>query len=182
MNELDDLDFKIIHEIRKDPRISVTDLSKNVQSSRPTVMTRMNRLRDEGFIDIIGGLDVSKMEYKTALIAIEVKKRAKLMEIEGYLMKCPKVQALYRTTGQSNLQAFIWGEDDDKLGSIVNCIREFPDAEIKEVRFLGVPVHGRFVVDVTTVFDDHTQCKDECLQCPGYTKGVCQGCPKQGGS
>jgi DNA-binding Lrp family transcriptional regulator len=35
--KLDDLDFKIIHQLQGDGRISITDLADKVGSSRPTV-------------------------------------------------------------------------------------------------------------------------------------------------
>jgi Lrp/AsnC family transcriptional regulator for asnA, asnC and gidA len=173
---LDDLDLQIIKWMQKDARISITALAKNVQSSRPTVQYRLNRLMDEGYLNLSGGLDLAKTGYKVALIGIEVKKRVAMQETEKHLRNCPRVQLIYMAPGTSNMQVQVWGENDENLGRLLNCFREMPDTEIKDVLFLGAPTYGEVNLDVDKILDVGKPCTEYCHLCPGYTED--EGCPR----
>ena len=66
--KLDDLDFKIIHQLQGDGRISITDLADKVGSSRPTVTNRLKKLVDEGFVVVNGGLNIRRLGFKVACV------------------------------------------------------------------------------------------------------------------
>ena len=172
---LDDLDLQIIKWMQKDARISITALAKNVESSRPTVQYRLNRLIDEGYLNLNGGLDLAKTGYKVALIGIEVKKRVTMQETEAHLRNCPRVQLIYTAPGTSNMQVQVWGENDENLSRLLNCFGEMPDTEIKDVLFLGAPGYGNVNLDVDKILDRENPCSEYCKLCPDYGD---KGCPR----
>ena len=49
--EMDDTDTKIVAALRRDARISLSDLAATVGVSRITVRSRMERMRADGVID-----------------------------------------------------------------------------------------------------------------------------------
>ncbi|MGE0239974.1 MAG: Lrp/AsnC family transcriptional regulator, partial [Parvibaculaceae bacterium] len=48
--ELDELDRRILDRLQKDNRLSAHELAEAVNSSAPTCLRRVKRLRDEGVI------------------------------------------------------------------------------------------------------------------------------------
>jgi len=74
---LDQLDCKMIELLQKDGRISNTEIAKNIGMSEATVRTRLNRLIQEGFIQIVAVSNPIKLGFKIVgniRIHIEIKK------------------------------------------------------------------------------------------------------------
>jgi len=47
---IDDIDFKLLHELAQDARLSLTELSSHISSTVPLVRSRLKRLIDKGII------------------------------------------------------------------------------------------------------------------------------------
>jgi DNA-binding Lrp family transcriptional regulator len=149
--KLDLLDLKIVSELQLDSRISITELSR-VGSSRPTVTSRLRRLRDEGIVLINGGLNINKFGFKIVCVGLEVRNDESRSKVEGYLKGCPRVLNIFRTPEKANIHVSAWGEDDQTLNSTIESL-------------------------ITINLEDETPCGKDCEKCYRYTNDRCLGCP-----
>ena len=177
VSKLDHLDLKIIHELQKDGRISVTELAKEVKSTRPTVTNRLKRLIDEELIKVIGGLNLRKFGFKMAGVGLEVKKESARKEVETYLKNCPRVLNLFRTPEKANIHAIIWGEDDQTINSTLESFRDLENVDIVHTHYLGTPIHGNIIVNLVSGDNDESPCGMKCADCYRYDNAWCLGCP-----
>lgn len=175
--KLDHLDFKIINELQQDCRISITELSQRVGASRPTITSRLKRLRDDDIVLINGGLNINKLGFKIVCVGIEVKNDESRSKVEGYLKACPRVLNLFRTPGKANLYTSLWGENDQTLNSTIESFRDFPNVEVVYTHYLGTPIHGSIAIPITIDLEDDTPCTVKCEKCHRYTNDWCLGCP-----
>jgi len=175
--KLDLLDLKIVSELQLDCRISITELSQRVGSSRPTVTGRLRRLRDEEIVLINGGLNVNKFGFKIVCVGLEVKSDESRSKVEGYLKACPRVLNIFRTPEKANLHVSAWGENDQTLNSTIESFRDFPDVEVIYTHYLGAPIHGNVAVPITINLEDETPCAKNCEECYRYVNDRCLGCP-----
>jgi len=70
---LDEIDLRIIYLLRKDSRISISDIARILGISRPTVYSRIRRLEDSG---VIKGYTIKldkEIEYGPNLVALLIK-------------------------------------------------------------------------------------------------------------
>lgn len=177
VGKLDYLDLKIIHELQKDGRISLTELAKKIKSTRPTVTNRLKRLTDEKLIIIVGGLNLRRFGFKMASVGLEVKKESARKEVETHLKNCPRVLSIFRTPEKANIHLSVWGEDDQTVNSTVESFRDLQNVEIIEVQYLGTPIHGDIIINVGPSNSDENPCGMKCLDCHRYENAWCLGCP-----
>ncbi len=177
MVELDSLDLRILEELKNDGRMSITDLAKQVNSSRPTVTNRLERLRKEGIMKFSAGLDLRNLGLKMALVSIEVsgdKNRKKFLEV---MSQCPRVQTIFRTPDVANVQVGVWGEDESALKSCIESFRDLPDVRIVDTKYLGTPIHGNVTIGVQLGDYKIAPCGNKCTMCSRYENEWCPGCP-----
>ena len=124
MLKLDDTDQRLLSLLRKDARISVVALAKELNLSRATVQNRLKRLEEKEIIlgyTVIIGAEIETPEV-TALMVIGVEsvKEAKVIE---KLRGNPHVSAVHHTTGHWDLIAEIHAESLASFNKIVGAIR-----------------------------------------------------------
>ena len=90
-NKLDELDLKIVSELRKDGRISITEIAENVGSSRPTVTNRVKQLLEDHSVIIEAGLNFAAAGYKMACVGLEVRNEETRKKVEHLLKSCLRV-------------------------------------------------------------------------------------------
>jgi Lrp/AsnC family transcriptional regulator for asnA, asnC and gidA len=144
--ELSEVDKAIARELKKDGRISISDLSQKVNASRPTVSSHLKELREEGLITIKGGFNLVKLGLKMCLIGLTVKPSEKREEVISHLKTNPRVYAVYPVINTYNLMVHIWGENNEELIEIIDGLRSMSDIEIAETICLETPVHGEFCI------------------------------------
>lgn len=174
---IDEIDLNIIRELRNDGRITITDLSRKLETSRPTVTNHLGKLTREGLVLITGGLHVGKLGYKMASVDLEVKGEQGRSMLKEILKACPRVQVLFRTSKKANITVVIWGEDDNTINSMIESLRDRPNVEIVETRCLGTPIHGKTIIALKTSNSTNTPCGKKCTSCPRYNNSWCPGCP-----
>ncbi|MFQ6053325.1 MAG: Lrp/AsnC family transcriptional regulator [Candidatus Bathyarchaeia archaeon] len=174
---LDDLDLKIIHNLQRDGRVSVTALSDRVGSSRPTVTLRLKRLLDEGLVTIRGGLNIRKLGFKMACVGLEVRNDDTRREVERVLKRCPRVLSLSRTPEKANIHVNMWGEDGQTINSTIESFRDISNVDIVYTHYLETPIHGDITIDVEPSEGIETPCGRTCSVCYRYNNSWCLGCP-----
>ena len=172
-----EIDLNIIRELRNDGRISITELSRKLGVSRPTVTNHLGKLTRGGLVLVTGGLRISELGYKMASVGLEVKGDQGRKTLEEHLKACPRVQAFFRTSKKANLTVVIWGEDDNTVNSVIESLRDYPDVDIVETKFLGTPIYGKTIIALKTGDNGITPCGKKCTSCSRYNNSWCPGCP-----
>ena len=120
---LDDLDFKILSCLQKDGRMSLTVMATALKVSIGTVRTRLNKLLDDGTINIIGRIDPEKVGFHCyAHIAVFVRPATLKEKIAQKIAKLPEVSFLAMTSGDYDLEVDVMCRDNNHLVQFVNEI------------------------------------------------------------
>lgn len=102
--ELDDINLRILCELRDDPRLTMAELGRRIGMSSPGVTERVRRLEDAG---VIAGY---KLEVNPAAVGLPVSAYIRIRPNAGYLPKVvelargiPEVVECHRVTGEDCL-------------------------------------------------------------------------------
>ena len=102
INELDDLDKRILQQLQKDASLTNHELALRVHASAPTCLRRVKRLTEEGIISRqVALLNASKLGAGlTAIVEITLDHQAteKLVEFEQLVAQEGAVQQCYRVS------------------------------------------------------------------------------------
>jgi DNA-binding Lrp family transcriptional regulator len=175
--KVDMLDLKIIGELQRDGRVSISAIAEKVGSSRPTVTVRLDRLLDDEMVIIRGGLNVKKFGLKIASVGLEVKSDDSRREVERRLKGCPRVLNIFRTPDKANVHLAVWGEDDQTINSTVESFRDMPNVDLVYTHYLGAPIHGDLAINIHPAMLKEAPCGNTCSDCYRYANGWCIGCP-----
>ena len=104
MMKFDLLDEKILNELSVNSRASFREISRKLNVSIATVITRVSRLEKEGIIKhYTAYLDHEKLGYDiTAIIEVLVEK-GKVIEVEQKIAKHKNVVSVYDITGEKDI-------------------------------------------------------------------------------
>lgn len=93
--ELDHLDRRILEELQKDNRISMAELAGRVNSSTPTCLRRVKRLRDESVIlaDVCVVDPVAVGQRMTMIVEVTLEReRPEIIELfKQAVAKCDQI-------------------------------------------------------------------------------------------
>ena len=116
---LDQVDCQMIELLQKDGRISNTDLAKEIGISEATVRTRLNRLINEEYIQIVAVSNPIKLGFKIVgniRIHVEIKKMG---EIIGELKKLRALWFIVQTTGGTGIDTEFVVKSLDELNDLI---------------------------------------------------------------
>jgi DNA-binding Lrp family transcriptional regulator len=126
---MDDVDQRLIAELRRDGRAALSDLAARLDLSRATVRVRMERLAARGEIagfTVLTRSDVSAAAVRALmLIGIEGRGAERIM---ARLAGLPAVQAVHSTNGKWDLMA--------ELDATIFRIREIEGVMTSETNLL----------------------------------------------
>ncbi len=174
---LDAIDLRIVSELQKDGRSTITDLAERVGSSRPTITNRLKRLMDKDIIIVKSGLNLRKFGFKMACVGLEIKSDEMRRKTEQSLKKCPRVLNIFRTPEKANIHIGVWGEDDQTINSTIESFRDLADVEIVYTHYLGTPIYGDLLVNIYPNEGIEAPCSKVCKNCHRYEMDWCIGCP-----
>ncbi|MBD2754463.1 Lrp/AsnC family transcriptional regulator [Spirosoma validum] len=120
---LDDLDFAILSCLQKDGRMSFTEIADQLNVSVGTARTRLNRLIEEGVINIIGRVDPEKVGFQAyAHVAVYVRPATLKERIAEEISKMPEVSFLASTSGEYDLEVDVMCQTNNHLVEFINEI------------------------------------------------------------
>lgn len=134
---MDDVDRKLISELRHDARSSLSDLAIALGVSRTTVRGRLDRLKERG--DIVGFSVVLKEDVQRdpvrglMLIGIEGRGAERIVR---QLNGMPAVRAVHSTNGRWDLIVELGTETLEELDHILARIRRFEGVATSETNLL----------------------------------------------
>ncbi len=116
---MDDLDRRLIAELRTDPRISYADLGKRLGVSGMTAATRLNRLRAAGLLHIRAAPDFARLGVTTEVLGLVQVEIAALPATVEILRASPYVLRVDRVTGEFDLAFRAVFPSEIALGGLV---------------------------------------------------------------
>lgn len=122
---MDDVDQRLLAELRRDGRASLSDLAERLDVSRATVRARMERLTARG--EIAGFTVLTRSDVTAApvrglmMIGIEGRGTEKVM---ARLTGIPAVLAVHSTNGKWDLVAELGAQTLQELDDVLRIIRK----------------------------------------------------------
>ena len=116
---LDQLDCQMIELLQKDGRISNTEIAKNIGISEATVRTRLNRLIQEEYIQIVAVSNPIKLGFKIVgniRIHVEIKKMDRIIR---ELKKLKPLWFVVQTTGGTGIDTEFVVKSLDVLNDLI---------------------------------------------------------------
>jgi len=117
--KLDRIDCLMIELLQKDGRISNIDIAKKINMSEATVRTRLNRLIDEEYIQIVAVSNPMKLGFNiigSIRIHIDIKK------MDAIIVELKKLKPLWfivQTTGGTGIDTEFVARSLDDLNSLI---------------------------------------------------------------
>ena len=112
---MDQLDYRLLALLQKDGRMTISDLSKQLALSRPSVTERLNRLREKGVIEGFSARICPRSVGRDIIVFIQLSdfKTASYAEFEKKIMEDPDLIEIHRLTGAVSylLKAAVPGMD-----------------------------------------------------------------------
>lgn len=134
---MDDLDHRLIAELRRDGRASISELSAGLNVSRATVRTRLARLKQAGEIagfTVLTRADISAAPVRgLMMIGIEGRGGGRIM---ARLTGVPAVMAVHSTNGKWDLIVEVSAESLEELDKVIHRIREMDGVMTSETNLL----------------------------------------------
>ena len=134
---MDDVDQRLLSELRRDGRASLSELADRLGISRATVRSRMERMTLAG--EIAGYTVLTRSDITAApvrgmmLIRVEGRNSAKIL---SRLTGIPAVQAVHSTNGAWSLIAELGAQSLLELDEVINRIRDIDGVVHSETNLL----------------------------------------------
>lgn len=134
---MDNYDRKIISELRRDSRMSLSELADVIGLTRVTVRTRLERLKEQGII--LGFTVVLKEDTQRSPV-----RGLTMLAIEGigadrikrHLMGLPAVHAIHATNGKWDLILELGTDTLEELDGVLAKIRRIDGVMSSETNLL----------------------------------------------
>ena len=136
-SEMDESDQAILAALRRDARVSLSDMAAELGLSRTTLRTRIERMQARG--DILGFSVVTRAD-----VARDAVRALMMIAIEGrgtdrvirQLSGLPEVRALHATNGRWDVIAELGSDNLETLDSVLSRIRRIDGVAISETSLL----------------------------------------------
>jgi Lrp/AsnC family transcriptional regulator for asnA, asnC and gidA len=120
---LDKLDFEILSILQEDGRMSFTVIADRLKISVGTARTRLNKLIEDGTVNIIGRVDPDKVGFRCyAHIAVFVRPATLKEKVAQKIAALPEVSFLAMTSGDYDLEVDVMCRDNNHLVDFVKDI------------------------------------------------------------
>jgi Lrp/AsnC family transcriptional regulator for asnA, asnC and gidA len=118
--QLDDLDRAVLHELQLDGRRSFRDVARTIGASEATVRFRVNRLRENGVLQILGFVDPAALGYGVlSSVFVRVRPSATMAVVET-IASWPEAMYVSSTVGRADLFVQIVCADQESLFRLIS--------------------------------------------------------------
>ena len=174
--KLDGTDRKIVSLLVENPDISQSAIARQLKMSQPAIYARMKRLRNNGIIARVVGINLKNTRFYIAKVEMTAKDPWKVLD---FFKNCPTYLNGLITSGRHNLCLFFVSE---KLQAIESCInhhmRRNPNVVDVEFNVVITPAKDWVVpVKLWNEKKDKSPCGKRCTEQPCYSSEKCLGCP-----
>ena len=116
---LDQIDCQMIELLQKDGRISNTEIAKKIGLSEATVRTRLNRLIEDKYIQIVAVSNPIKLGFKIVgniRVHVDIKKMDKII---GELKKLKPLWFIVQSTGGTGIDGEFIVKNLEELNELI---------------------------------------------------------------
>lgn len=134
---MDDLDSRLIAALRRDGRMSISDLALHLKVTRSTVRTRLVRLEREGTVmgyTVLTRTDVTQAPVR-GLVMLGIEGRG-TDRIIRHLQGMPEVEAIHTTNGTWDLIVGLGTDTLEHLDRVLFAIRRLEGVARSETSLL----------------------------------------------
>ncbi len=152
----DEFDRKILYELEKDGRASISQVAKTIKKSVSFVQYRLHKLEQQGIlIDHIMIVDRSKLGFKTYRIYLRIVNHHQTKAVIDYLRQKPEVYTLQKILGKFQLYLSLYARDVQFLEDfIVDLVKRFDQVIVGYRRML---VYRAYSFAHNILFEDWPQ-------------------------
>lgn len=173
---LAETDRKIVAFLQEHPDASQREVAEHVGLTQPAISVRVRRLREEGLLRIVVGLDPQKSGLLMAKIDVQTTDPQGLIDT---FRRCPLLVNAFLTLGGTDVCLLIIGESVENLESIMDVhirpMKGVQSANLQIVTRAANPVVLSKAMAATKC--DRTTCGFMCPACRYYREDLCTGCP-----
>ncbi len=119
-DELDDIDSRIIHSLVENARITLSQMSKEIDVPDATISNRLKKLDKNVIKQYTLILDLDKFGLKVTAIIIIQTESDKHRSVESKLAKLEEVSEVYSISGEYDILIKVWAHSLEELNNIVN--------------------------------------------------------------
>ncbi len=124
MNDL--INEKIINVLLNNSRITINELSKQVNLSAPAVRERVNKLEDQGIIKgYTINIDYKELGYDVEILIELTIKNNRYKDFKEFISKQDNVEFCYRVSGEACFVFKVRLENMDKVETFVDTIQPY---------------------------------------------------------
>ena len=116
---IDHIDCQMIELLQKDGRIPNTDIAKEIGISEATVRSRLNRLIEEGYIQIVAVSNPIKLGFKIVGILRIKGDITKIERVTKELSKIKSIWFVVHATGDSDIYTEFVAKSLDELNDLI---------------------------------------------------------------
>lgn len=179
---MDKTDKKILEILQENGRTSYSEIGKKVGMTHVGAKRRLERLINEGIIEISARISADKMNLKAVLVLVEMEGYSKLKKAINTIKNCPRMAMAAIMSGGYNLAILAVAENIETLESMLigECaIRNQEGVKRTEVYLIDTLIHPKFIplrISADKKLKD-APCGYTCHTCDRYRDEKCLGCP-----
>ena len=113
---MDEFDQQLVELLKKDGRMSFTDIAHELNVAVSTVRNRYKKLVDDNILHILGWVDPTKSSYNAySRVTIEIQPSFMIEEVANQLVKIKEVSFLAITSGPADIEVNLMCRDNQHL-------------------------------------------------------------------
>jgi DNA-binding Lrp family transcriptional regulator len=173
----DELDLRLIKSLSEDRRKTITQIAKEIGTSRPTAIARIKSLAESKIVDFGVKINIAKLGFKLISVHFELKNQEEAENILSKLMTCPRLLQLFQEVGKNRFTAVMFAENAETMISAVECLRTALNANITSWERIICLTGDSFRLKISLDKCEKTPCGQECGICISFQQSECLGCP-----
>jgi DNA-binding Lrp family transcriptional regulator len=173
---LDETDRKIVAFLQENPDAVQRDIAGHIGLTQPAISARLRRLRREGLLRVLVGLDPQKAGLLMAKIDVRTTDPQGLMDT---FRNCPLLVNAFLALGGTDVSLLMIGESVENLESIVDVhIRPMSGVQSVDLQVVTRVANPLILPKAMAATKcDRTRCGFRCPSCRYYLENFCTGCP-----
>lgn len=117
---MDEIDLLIIRSLIKNSRMTLSQMSKDIDVPDATISNRLKKLEKDVIKQYTLILDSDKLDLKVTAIIIIQSESEKHKKVEKELAKLREVSEVYSISGEYDILIKVWAHSLEELNRIVN--------------------------------------------------------------
>jgi len=122
---MDEIDSRIIHSLIQNSRITLSQMSKDIDVPDATISNRLKKLEKDVIKQYTLILDYDKIDLKITAIIIIQSESEKHKDVERELSSLDEVSEVYSISGEYDILIKVWARSLDELNNIIKFKNTF---------------------------------------------------------